>query len=123
MKVHLNSLRVALLSLGGLSSIFIAWYLSTKRKRKIELLKSSKTEGAYIENKLYLTEHSPLTSKYIMQQTMLRIKDPKESLKWYSNVLGMRLLVDLHFPEYKFSLYFMGYCDVLDIPLVKFYRH
>lgn len=51
-----------------------------------------------------------------MQQTMYRIKDPKKSLPFYTEVLGMTLLVKLDFPEMKFSLYFMGYEDPKDIP-------
>ena len=58
------------------------------------------------------------TLRFIMKQTMLRVRDPKLSLKWYSEVLGMRLLQELHFEEYKFSLYFMGYCQSEDIPKV-----
>ncbi|CAI5994187.1 unnamed protein product [Closterium sp. NIES-64] len=58
----------------------------------------------------------PATSKYIMQQTMYRIKDPKASLHFYSSVLGMRLLKRLDFPEAKFSLYFMGYEQPEEIP-------
>lgn len=44
-----------------------------------------------------------------MQQTMFRIKDPKVSLPFYSQVLGMKLLTKSDFPDMKFSLYFMGY--------------
>ncbi|XP_018013600.1 lactoylglutathione lyase [Hyalella azteca] len=47
---------------------------------------------------------------------MLRIKDPKLSLKFYTEVLGMRLLSKLDFPEMKFSLYFMGFEKEEDIP-------
>ena len=32
----------------------------------------------------------PSTKDYVMQQTMLRVKDPKISLDFYSRVLGMR---------------------------------
>lgn len=52
-----------------------------------------------------------------MQQTMYRIKDPAVSLKFYTEVLGMRLLTKLDFAEMKFSLYFMGYEKAEDIPL------
>jgi len=41
------------------------------------------------------------------QQTMLRIKDPKKSLPFYQDVLGMTLIDTLDFPQYKFSLYFL----------------
>ncbi|MCP4055746.1 MAG: lactoylglutathione lyase, partial [Pseudoalteromonas sp.] len=39
------------------------------------------------------------TKGYVMQQTMLRIKDPKPSLEFYQNVLGMKLLGKYDFPE------------------------
>ncbi|KAL1124565.1 hypothetical protein AAG570_001189 [Ranatra chinensis] len=51
-----------------------------------------------------------------MQQTMFRIKDPRESLPFYTGVLGMRLLQKLDFPSMKFSIYFMGYENANDIP-------
>ena len=47
---------------------------------------------------------------------MFRIKDPRKSLKFYTEVLGMTLLQKLDFPEMKFSLYFMGYEKAEDIP-------
>lgn len=61
-------------------------------------------------------EADPATSGYIMQQTMYRIKDPRKSLPFYTEVLGMQLLQKLDFPEMKFSLYFMGYENPKDIP-------
>lgn len=51
------------------------------------------------------------TKGYFLQQTMLRVKDPKISLDFYSRVLGMKLLKRLDFPDMKFSLYFLGYED------------
>ncbi|XP_069810987.1 lactoylglutathione lyase-like isoform X2 [Dendropsophus ebraccatus] len=53
---------------------------------------------------------------YILQQTMLRIKDPQKSLTFYSKCLGMNLLLKLDFPSMKFSQYVMGYEDGNDIP-------
>ncbi|ELR12792.1 glyoxalase I, putative [Acanthamoeba castellanii str. Neff] len=64
----------------------------------------------------YSTTRDEATKDYIFQQTMLRVKDPKVSLDFYSRVLGMRLLKQLDFPEMKFSLYFMGYVDESAIP-------
>lgn len=57
-----------------------------------------------------MTEHSP-TSGFVMNQVMLRIRDPKPSLAFYQDVLGLRLLRRFDFPEMKFTLYFMGYAD------------
>jgi len=49
------------------------------------------------------------TAAYVMQQTMLRVKEPKRSLEFYTNVLGMELIEHMDFPQYSFSLYFVGY--------------
>merc|ERR1711976_608838 len=56
------------------------------------------------------------TKGFFFQQTMYLIKDPKKSLQFYSEVLGMKLLKKFDFPQMKFSLYFMGYCDPASIP-------
>jgi len=56
------------------------------------------------------------TKDFVFQQTMLRVKEPKRSLKFYSDALGMRLLHKYHFPTMKFSLYFMGYEKEEDMP-------
>lgn len=68
------------------------------------------------EAKELCKEPDPSTKDFIMQQTMYRIKDPRKSLPFYTEVLGMRLLQKLDFPEMKFSLYFMGFEDAADIP-------
>ena len=51
------------------------------------------------------------TTGFVMNQTMLRIKDPKISVEFYSKILGMTLLDSYKFPSMKFSLYFMGYLE------------
>ena len=45
---------------------------------------------------------------FVFNHTMLRIKEPRRSLDFYSRVMGMRLLRKLDFPEMKFSLYFLA---------------
>ena len=57
------------------------------------------------------------TADYVMNQTMLRIRDPERSLKFYRDVLGMTLLDRYDFESMKFSLYFMGYPDDSDGPI------
>lgn len=47
--------------------------------------------------------------EYIFNQTMLRIRDPKKSIPFYCDVLGMTLLNTFDFPDMKFSLYFLAY--------------
>lgn len=59
----------------------------------------------------------PETAEFVMNQTMFRIRDPKRSLDFYRDVLGMTLLRRLDFPEMQFSLYFLGYVREADGPV------
>jgi lactoylglutathione lyase len=45
---------------------------------------------------------------FTLQQTMLRIKDPKRSVPFYEKNFGFQLLHQYDFPQWNFSLYFMG---------------
>jgi catechol 2,3-dioxygenase-like lactoylglutathione lyase family enzyme len=54
---------------------------------------------------------------WVLNQTMLRIKDPERSVPFYRDILGMTLLDRYDFPPMKFSLYFMGYPDASDGPI------
>lgn len=62
------------------------------------------------------TQKDPATEEFVMQQTMLRIKDPKPSLDFYTRIMGMQLLCKLDYADMGFSLYFLGYCSIEDIP-------
>jgi len=57
------------------------------------------------------------TEGFIFNQTMLRIKDPERSLKFYQDVLGMVLIKQLDFPEMEFSLFFLGFITASEDPL------
>lgn len=48
------------------------------------------------------------TQGYTFNHTMLRVKDPKISLDFYQNVLGMTLLHKKSYPDAKFDLYFLA---------------
>ena len=49
------------------------------------------------------------TAGFVLNQTMLRIKDPARTLPFYQDVLGMTLIERFDFPAMAFSLYFLGY--------------
>ena len=51
------------------------------------------------------------TAGYVMNQTMLRVRDPDISVAFYRDILGMALLDHYDFEEMQFSLYFMGYLN------------
>ncbi len=54
---------------------------------------------------------------FVLNHTMLRVKDHAVALDFYSRVMGMRVLRKLDFPEMKFSLYFLARVDdASDIP-------
>ncbi len=55
-----------------------------------------------------MSEAGP-TRDFVMNQTMLRIKDPAKTIPFYEEVLGMTLLEKFDFPDMAFSLYFVGY--------------
>ena len=51
--------------------------------------------------------------------TMLRVADLEQSLRFYTEVLGMRLLRRKDYPEGKFTLAFVGYGDETDTAVIE----
>lgn len=49
---------------------------------------------------------------YRMNHTMIRVKDVKKSIDFYSNILGMQLVNDFELPGAGASLYFLSYGDM-----------
>ena len=49
---------------------------------------------------------------FVLNHSMLRIKDPAVALDFYSRIFGMRVLRKLDFPEMKFSLYFLAVAEM-----------
>jgi len=65
----------------------------------------------------YFTQPPPESTKgYIMQQTMLRVKDPETSLRFYCEVLGFNLVMYREFPAWSFNVYFVAQMDPSLIP-------
>ncbi len=51
--------------------------------------------------------------------TMLRVGDLERSLRFYTEVLGMRLLRRKDYPEGKFTLAFVGYGDETETAVIE----
>jgi lactoylglutathione lyase len=51
--------------------------------------------------------------------TMLRVGNLTDSIRFYCDVLGMKLLRQQDFPEGKFTLAFVGYGDESDHPVIE----
>jgi len=67
-----------------------------------------------IEKRIYKKDSR--TEGFMMQQTMLRVKNPLASIEFYTKVLGMTLLKRLDVPSMKFTIFFLGYEDVKNVP-------
>jgi lactoylglutathione lyase len=54
-----------------------------------------------------------------MLHTMLRVGNLEESLKFYCDILGMKLLRQKDYPGGKFTLAFVGYGDEVDHTVIE----
>ena len=50
----------------------------------------------------------PASRGFVLNHSMVRVKDPAVALDFYTRIMGMRVLRKLDFPEMKFSLYFLA---------------
>ena len=67
-------------------------------------------------NKYFTQPRSGATKDYVMQQTMIRVKDPIKSLDFYCGVLGFNLIMHREFPQWGFNVYFVAQMDPAAIP-------
>lgn len=107
----------AIVLLSGLLLLSVTLGIRTKNKkthRAHEETSSVTPPRANIDG--YCGERPKETHGFVFQQTMIRVKDAKLSLDFYSRVLGMRLIRSFDFPEAKFSLFFLGYINERDMP-------
>lgn len=63
----------------------------------------------------YSAKKDEATKDWAMQQTMMRVKDPKRSLDFYTKVLGMQLITVGEFPQWGFTVFFVGYPPEKDL--------
>jgi len=66
-------------------------------------------------SKYYAAPKDEAAKDWVMQQTMFRVKDPERSLDFYTEVLGMRLITVGDFPQWGFTVYFVGYPPEKDL--------
>lgn len=73
----------------------------------VELLEIKNQDGA----KKYKSNDSTNKETYKFNHTMVRVKDPVKSLKFYQEVVGMSLVNKIEFTEAKFTLYFLAFAN------------
>mmetsp|Transcript_60415 Transcript_60415/g.136041 ORF Transcript_60415/g.136041 Transcript_60415/m.136041 type:complete len:219 (+) Transcript_60415:48-704(+) len=66
-------------------------------------------DGKFDTSEYYKAKGDEATKDWVMQQTMYRVKDPQRSLDFYTKVLGMTLICEKAFPQWGFTVYFVGY--------------
>ena len=65
----------------------------------------SSSAGQLDVSKYYTQARPKGTKDYIMQQTMIRCKDPAKSLAFYCDVLGFNMVMHREFPQWEFNVY------------------
>ena len=84
--VHVDKLKLV----GG-AQRSIRYGLETKgRALRAAMAEQQEQQLPCPDYESYLSEPDESCKDFIMQQTMMRIKDPKRSLDFYTRVLGMR---------------------------------
>ncbi len=64
-------------------------------------------------------ENPLLSSKVRLLHTMLRVSNLNHSTKFYTELLGMRLLRKMDYPDGQFTLAFLGYGDELNSTVLE----
>jgi lactoylglutathione lyase len=86
-------------------------------RSSLTITKMSSTESSVVDVSRFMTGDRPEGTKdYIMQQIMIRVKDPIKSLEFYCDVLGFRLIMYREFPQWGFNVYFVAPANAEDIP-------
>eukprot|EP00618_Florenciella_parvula_P019506 CAMPEP_0119474356 /NCGR_PEP_ID=MMETSP1344-20130328/5635_1 /TAXON_ID=236787 /ORGANISM="Florenciella parvula, Strain CCMP2471" /LENGTH=215 /DNA_ID=CAMNT_0007507623 /DNA_START=90 /DNA_END=737 /DNA_ORIENTATION=- len=72
--------------------------------------------GSFDASSYMTKERDDATKDYVMQQVMVRVKDPKASLDFYCKTLGFNLIMYREFPQWEFNVYFVAPIDPSLIP-------
>jgi len=67
-------------------------------------------------SKYYSQARPEATKDFVMQQVMIRVKDPEASLRFYCDVLGFNMVMHREFPQWEFNVYFVAQIDPAAIP-------
>ena len=59
------------------------------------------------------------TNKFRFLHTMIRVRDLEKSLKFYTDLLGMKVLRQRDYPSGKFTLAFVGYGEETDHTVIE----
>lgn len=114
----MNVLHSPVLHLASLSVAYGFQRQNTLLQSSLTILKMS-GPGDFVSpnvSRFQTGERPEGTEDFIMQQTMLRVKDPVKSLEFYCDALGFRLVLYLEFPQWGFNVYFVCPGVASDIP-------
>lgn len=119
--LHNKALFFPLLLITSLLSVTDSFQIpsrtaSPRRQSQQVLPMSSETTPKLDVSQFMQGDRPDGTTDYIMQQTMIRVKDPMKSLEFYCNVLGFRLIMYREFPQWQFNVYFVAPVSAADIP-------
>lgn len=93
-----------------LAVVATAVFAASRHRRSATVRSASEDmKGQFDWNKYYDAVPDKATRGWVMQQTMFRIKEPRRSLDFYTKVLGMRLIAVGNFPQWGFTVFFVGY--------------
>jgi lactoylglutathione lyase len=82
---------------------------NTNNTHHIQLLFILSTPAPYTYNLRYsmASQFAKVLGRPSWQQTMLRIADPKKSIPFYTETMGMTVIDTLDFPQWSFKLFFL----------------